>query len=116
MDAWALSDAGNHLLLYCMRPLQWCRRLHPSSGVLTLTETAGAADGPGLGLERGSEAALQAMVYGVASFGSMDELLVYNALALRRRQLLRLQAGDEWSDVFEVRRDTLRWVQLQLIP
>ena len=64
--------------------------------------TAGVADGPGLGLERSSEAALQAMVYGVANFGSMDELMLYNALALRRRQLLRLQAADEWSEVLEV--------------
>ena len=85
-----------------MRPPQWYPRLHASSGVLTVTETAGTADGPGLGLERGGEAALQAMVYGAASFGFVDELLVYNALALRRRQLLRLLATDEWSDVLEV--------------
>ncbi len=42
------------------------------------------------------------MVYGVASFGSMDELMLYSALALRRRQLLRLQAADEWSEVLQV--------------
>ena len=41
-------------------------------------------------------------MYGAASFGSVDELLVFNALALHRRQLLRLQASDEWSDVLEV--------------
>ena len=55
-----------------------------------------------MGLERGSEATLQAMVYGVASFGSMDQLMLYSALALRRRQLLRLRPADEWAEVLEV--------------
>ena len=45
---------------------------------------------------------MQAMVYGVASFSTMDELMVYNALALHRRQLLRLQPAEEWEDLFQV--------------
>lgn len=60
------------------------------------------ADGSKLGLETGSEAALQAMVYGVPSFSSIDELMMYNGLALHRRQLLRLQTEDDWAQVLQV--------------
>lgn len=60
------------------------------------------ADASALGLERSSEAALQAVVYGAARFKSVDELMFYNALALHRRQLLRLRAGDDWAEVMQV--------------
>ncbi len=61
------------------------------------------ADGSKIGLEMGSEAALQAMVYGVPNFSSVDELMMYNGLALHRRQLLRLQTEDDWAQVLQVR-------------
>ena len=59
-------------------------------------------DASALGLERSSEAALHAVVYGAARFKSVDELMLYNALALHRRQLLRLRAGDDWAEVMQV--------------
>lgn len=59
-------------------------------------------DASALGLERSSEAALHAMVYGAARFQSVDDLMLYNALALHRRQLLRLRTGDDWAEVMQV--------------
>ena len=61
-----------------------------------------AADACKSGLETSSEGALQAMVYGVSRFRSVDELMLFNALALHRRQLLRLQQDDDWTELLQV--------------
>lgn len=42
------------------------------------------------------------MVFGVAHFRSLNELMLYNALALHQRQLLRLQQDDEWTELLQV--------------
>ena len=61
-----------------------------------------AADACKSGLETGSERALQCMVYGVPHFQSVDELMLFNALALHQRQLLRLQQADDWAELLQV--------------
>ena len=42
------------------------------------------------------------MVYGVPHFRSVDELMLFNALALHQRQLLRLQQDDDWAELLQV--------------
>ena len=47
------------------------------------------------------------MVYGVSHFRSVDELMLFNALALHRRQLLRLQQDDDWAELLQVNHPSL---------
>ena len=42
------------------------------------------------------------MVYGVSRFRSVDELMLFNALALHQRQLLRLQQDNDWAELIQV--------------
>ena len=43
------------------------------------------------------------MVYGVPHLRSVDELMLFNALALHQRQLLRLQQDDDWAELLQVK-------------
>ena len=61
-----------------------------------------AADAGKSGLRAGSERALQSMLYSVPHFRSVDELMLFNALGLQRRQLLRLQQDDDWAELLQV--------------
>ena len=76
---------------------------HNKSEACSIRDAPANTDASARGLERSSEAALQAVVYGAARFKSVDELMLHNALALHRRQLLRLRAGDDWAEVMQVR-------------
>ena len=67
-----------------------------------MTGGGAAADACKSGLETGSERALQFVVYGVPHFKSVDELMLFNALALHQRQLLRLQQEDDWAELLQV--------------
>ena len=69
---------------------------------MTCDRRGAAADAYKSGLETGSERALQCMVYGVPHFQFVDELMLFNALALHQRQLLRLQQADDWAELLQV--------------